>query len=283
MKQFILPFALACCAILQAAETPLNERVMVVYNANSDQSQHVAKYYMAKRDIPKVNLCKIDTEKADLEDASRFGPDIKKPLRSCLEKLGKQKILYIVFSFETPFATMYHGHTLAVDQLVADIWDEYAVEPALGRETGDQPYFGKAESQGNIYEPFVPFATYRDSPKAKTIYSVWRLEGATPEVAKSLVDNALLAEKDGLKGKSYFDLTVPIHQNVTDSGYGAGNWDIYQASVFAKRAGFDVTLDEKETEFGTAPSQMRCETPRCMRAGTLWPTITTSFLGCPAP
>jgi len=259
MKLFFLSLLLASGASLAAAEIPLNERVMVVYNANSDESQRVAKYYMAKRDIPKTNLCKIDTIKDSIDDGSIFEPEIKKPLRSCLDKLGKQKILYIVFSFETPYVIRHQGHTVAVDQLVSDIWDEFTAPATVGREAGDQPYFGKAEAQGNVYESFVPFATYRDSPKAKTIYSVWRLDGPTAEIAKSLVDKALLAEKDGLKGKSYFDLTVPIHQNVVDSGYGAGNWSIYQASVFAKRAGFDVTLDEKETEFGTSPSQLRCE------------------------
>lgn len=259
MKTVLLPLAFACCTLIFAAETPLNERVMVVYNAAGDDSQKVAKYYMAKRGIPKTNLCKIDTLKDDLEDGSRFDPEIKKPLRACLEKLGKQQILYIVFSFQSPYVMNYQGHTRAIDQMVSDIWDEYAAPAALGQAVGDHPYFAKAESQGNVYEPFIPFAKYRDQPNAKTIYSVWRLDGATAAVAQSLVDKALQAEKDGLHGNAYFDTRVPVQQNVADQGYGAGDWDIYQASQMAKRAGFAVTLDEKDTEFGTAPSPLRCE------------------------
>jgi uncharacterized protein (TIGR03790 family) len=262
MRNLVSLFAFGACVLLArghgAANIPLNERVMVVYNAAGDDSHRVAKYYMEKRGIPKANICKIDTDLAWMEDGTKFEPEIKKPLRACLEKLGKQQILYIVFSFQMPYAVLFDGHEQAVDQLVSDIWDEYAGPRILGRQTADQPYFGKAESQGNVYEPYVPFAKYREQPNAKTIYSVWRLDGATAEVAKGLVDKALYAESNGLQGKAYFDIQGPI-ANYADKGYGAGEWDIYQASQMAKRAGFETTLDEKPTEFGTAPSLLRCE------------------------
>jgi uncharacterized protein (TIGR03790 family) len=263
-RDSFVPFALAfvIAAVLgngqTAATVPLNERVMVVYNAAVKESGAVAKYYMEKRSIPKENLCKIDTSEEWLADDEWFEPAFKKPLRSCLEKIGKQKILYIVMSYHTPFGIEMDGHARAVDQVVADIWDEYAGARALGRTAGSHPYFGEAQSQGNAYEPFVTFAKYRDAPLAKTIYSVWRLDAATEQLAKGLVDKALYAETNGLKGKAYFDIRGGI-QSFSDNGYGAGEWDIYRASQFAKKAGFDTTLDEKGTEFGTPPSQLRCE------------------------
>lgn len=261
MKFTLLLFAWSAGSILlqaQKVDAPLNERVMVVYNANSDSSHKVAKYYMAKRNIPKENLCKVDTDPKELENGSSFEPEIKKPIRACLEKLGKQNILYIVFSFEMPYSTNYGGPQKAVDQVVADIWDEYAANGVMGRQAGDQPYFGKAQTQGNVYEPYVPFAKYRSQPGAKTIYSVWRLDGPNAQAAESLVDKALYAEANGLKGNGYFDTKRPM-DGVPDFGYGAGDWDIYQASQMAKRAGFPVILDDKETEFGTAPSLPRCD------------------------
>jgi len=262
MRNLLSLLAFGACAFLlygqSTANLPLNERVMVVYNAAGDDSHRVAKYYMEKRNIPKANICKIDTEENVMADGKRFEPEIKKPLRACLEKLGKQQILYIVFAYQSPYTVSIDGHSEAIDQLVADIWDEYAGPWALGREMGDQPYFGKAESQGNVYEPFVPFEKYRQQPTAKTIYSVWRIDGTTAEVAKGLVDKALYAESHGLKGKACFDIRGPIESYV-DNGYGAGEWDIYRASQMAKAAGFDITLDDKPTEFGTAPSQLRCE------------------------
>ena len=73
------------------------------------------------------------------------------------------------------------------------------------------------------------------------------------------MDKALYAESHGLHGAGYFDIKAPIQITAPDTGYGAGEWDIYQSSQIAKRAGFEVTLDDKETEFGTAPSIVKCE------------------------
>ena len=240
-------------------EVPLNERVMVVYNSMADNSRKVAQYYMEKRNIPKENLCKISTmEPNSWDDDDRFEDEIGKTVRSCLKKMGKEKILYIVLTYGVPFEAGFYKHRIATDSWIADIWNEYAKPGTMGRETGDQPYYGQAQSQGNVYEPYVSFAKYRDRPLAKTIYSVWRIDAPTPDLAKGLVDKALYAEAHGLRGNAYFDMRSKVG-DLPDFGYGAGNWDVYRSSEMAKRAGFDVTLDDKETEFGTAPSQMRCE------------------------
>jgi uncharacterized protein (TIGR03790 family) len=254
-------FGFLFAALLQAQSainTPLNERVMVVYNSAEKDSRTVANYYMERRSIPKSNLCKIDTSPDPLWDGERYGPEVRKPIRACLEKLGKNKILYIVMSYLTPYAAHYSGNPQSIDQALADIWDEYAGQRVLGKDAGNQPYFGEAQSEGNGYQQYLSFADYRDQPYSKTIYSVWRLDAATLQLAKGLVDKAIYAETNGLKGKAYFDIRGPI-QGYFDSGYGSGEWDIYRASRFSKKAGFEVVLDEKETEFGTAPSLAKCE------------------------
>ncbi len=264
-RRAAVPFALAANSLFTVlvngqttGSVPLNERVLVVYDAANEDSHKVAKYYMEKRNIPKQNLCKIDTYDEGMWEGNWYEPAMKKPVRACLEKAGKEKILYIVLSYGTPYDVTLGANRGAADQLLADIWDEYAGPRLNGRQAGNQPYFGNAQSQGNVYEPYVPLAKYRERPGAKTIYSVWRLDAATPELSKGMVDKALYAESHGLKGNAYFDIRGAIESYI-DSGYGAGEWDIYRASVFAKEAGFDTTLDDKLTEFGTAPSLLRCE------------------------
>ncbi len=262
MKNIAVLLAGGLLALLLKAQTtggiPLNERVMVLYDTANQDSHKVAKYYMDKRNIPKQNICKIDTYNEGMWEGDWYEQTIRKPVRACLDKIGKQKILYIVVSYGTPDEFDIGPRRQAVDGLLADIWDEYAGPRQLGREAGNQPYFGNAQSEGNAYEPYVPFAQYRDRPGAKTVYSIWRLDAATPELSEGMVDKALYAESHGLKGNAYFDIRGPI-QGYEDNGYGAGEWDIYRASVFAKEAGFDTTLDDKPTEFGTAPSLLRCE------------------------
>lgn len=242
---------------LPAAETPLNERVLVVRNANVSESGAVAKYYMAQRKIPETHACRIAVSSATAIGYDEFEARVKTPVRKCLESLGKRKILYIVFSYQTPYLLTVQGRVFSLDQAIADIWDEYA--PATpANQSAPHPYFADAQSQGNVYTPFVPLAIYRDQPRALNIYSVWRLDAANAELARGLVDKAMFAETYGLSGKGCFDRQFGPIDKVADHGSAAGDWDIHQAAEFAKRAGFAVTEDEQPAEFGTAPAPLRC-------------------------
>ncbi len=193
----------------RAQTQPLNERVLVVYNPDIPESREVANYYMAKRGIPERNSCKIRVSSTEAVGLEKFESQVKGPIRKCLDKVGKDQILYIVFSYQTPFALGLPDKNHALDQFVADIWDEFLpFRKAAQNEV--QPYFGFAQSQGNVYQPFVSLSAFREKPGAPHIYSVWRIDAATAAIAKGLVDKALFAEAHGLSGKGCFDLNSPI-------------------------------------------------------------------------
>jgi uncharacterized protein (TIGR03790 family) len=241
--------------LFAAAASAQNNRVLVVYNAGVRESREVANYYIEKRSIPPRNVCPIHVSSVDNIEPKEFESHVKEPIRNCLEEAGKDKILYLVFSYQTPFALTINGQNYALDQFAADVWDEYLpARPATPAEV--QPYFGYAQSEGGVYQGFVPLSAYREQPQARHIYSVWRLDGATPALAKGLVDKALFAEAHGLTGKACFDLNgTPA----ADYMYGAGNWDIYQAEQFTRKVGFSILDDTGEKEFGTPPAPARCD------------------------
>jgi len=247
--------AVVCFLFFAAVVSAQSNRVLVVYNAGSRDSRDVANYYVEKRSIPARNVCPIHVSSVDNIEPKEFDSHVKQPIRQCLEKADKDKILYIVFSYQTPFALTINGNNEALDQFVADIWDEYLpMRPATPADV--QPYFGYAQSEGGIYQGFVSLSAYREQPQARHIYSVWRLDAATPALAKGLVDKALTAEAHGLSGKACFDLSaVPG----IDYLYGAGNWDIYQAEHFARKVGLPILEDDNEKEFGTPPAPTRCD------------------------
>lgn len=240
------------------AQTPLNDRVLVVYNTGVRGSKQVAEYYMNRRTIPPSHVCKIDASSPELLKQKDFDAEVRRPIRKCLDGLGKDVILYIVFSYGTPFLVDIGSQTNALDQFVADIWDEFLPERSA-TNTEVQPYFGAAQSEGNFYAPFVSLADYRRQPNAKTIYSVWRLDAPKPALAKGLVDQALQAEAKGVAGIGCFDRNRGNLANIPDYGYGAGEWEIHRAADFARRAGFTVIEDDHDQEFGTAPAPLRCD------------------------
>jgi uncharacterized protein (TIGR03790 family) len=229
-----------------------------VYNAQVRESNQVAEYYLEKRSIPESHLCKIDTSSPDQIKKDEFDESVKQPIRKCLNRLGKDTILYIVLSYQTPFLLDMGSQTNALDQFIADIWDEYLPERTAGL-TDIQPYFGAAQSEGDYYQPFVSLADYRHQPNARTIYSVWRLDAPNAALAKGLVDKALYAETKGLTGIGCFDRNRGDLAGVSDFGYGAGDWDIHRAADFTRQAGFTVIEDAHGEEFGTPPAPLRCD------------------------
>jgi len=262
-----LPAAvLACLAILALCANradgqtlaSLSLRTLVVYNANDSDSVSVANYYAAKRLIPAQNMCPITPPATDVLTWSQYVSSVKTPVRNCLNAVGSARILYIVFTYQTPYDIIGSSSPLvyALDQYVADIWDIYATQdffpyPYL---TQLQPYYADSQSQGNVYQPFLSFSAWRSQVQGKLIYSVWRLDGPSADLAKGLVDKAIAAEHSGLSGQACLDRRYGDISGIDDSDYGEGDWDLHQAATFSGLAGFSVLEDQNPQEFGTPPA-----------------------------
>src|SRR5271169_629842 len=244
------------------AQLPLNQRVLVVYNSNSvnGASAAAANHYVTLRSIPTANLCPINPPSTTHLTWSQYVSSVKTPIRNCLNAVGPQNILYIVFTYMTPLTV--NGSTspfnYSIDQYVADIWDQYAQQDFYPVPPQVHPYYDDAQSMGNVYQPFVSFAAYRALHGALTIYSVWRLDGATQALAQGLVDKAIAAETNGLAGQVRIDRNRGNIAYVLDSDYGEGDWDLHQAATFAGQASFTVIEDPNSAEFGTPPAPLTC-------------------------
>src|SRR5690348_12283564 len=73
------------------SQTPLRERVLVIYNSSASESLAVAKYYMALQKIPQNNLCRIGINSDDPIHQEEFESRVRMPVRKCLEAIGRQK------------------------------------------------------------------------------------------------------------------------------------------------------------------------------------------------
>ena len=243
------------------AQSTLNERVLVVYTEHNKASLQVAKHYMEARGIPASHLCgiqpfnfKTPRLSFDSVDFHDYESVVRNPVRKCLERVGKQQILYIVMSYETPFKlTGVPPHVgSAIDSYLADVWD---TKGGLFREAN--PYFAAHTASG--YGEFVSLGDFRNAAGAALVYSVWRLDAATPALAMGLVDKAIVAEKEGLRGNVCIDRQLGDIQKVEEAHYGIGDWELYRAGESARKAGFQVLEDANRAEFGTAPAPSRCD------------------------
>ena len=244
------------------APNPLAARTLVVYNSDDTDSVGVADYYVAKRSIPDANRCPISLSK--IPNANLIGvayanlADYEAPIKTCLNSVGPDNILYIVFTYDTPFSVQFTpapagSHGSSLDNYIANIWGEQTF-PALNR------YYVDDRADTNAYQPFVSLADYRSASGAPIIYSVFRLDAATPEMAKGLVDLALQAERDGVDGIGCFDRDFgkPMDQ-IQYTGYGLGEWWLHRAAEVTSAAGFPTIEDPNVAEIGTAPAPARCD------------------------
>jgi uncharacterized protein (TIGR03790 family) len=257
-----VPILCTLMAPAQSADVTPEKRVLIVYNSKVRKSREVADFYAHARGIPAQNQCAIRLTDVEPYDGTKVVPwedfesRIKKPIRECLEKLDKKRILYIVFTYGTPYklTRVPARYGVSIDQYIADIWDETG-----GPTRRVTPYYSHADSKAGKYSPFRSLAEYRDQPGSRTVYSVWRLDAPSAELAKGLVSKALEAEKHGLKGQGCFDRRFGDIEKVNDSRYGAGDWDVYRAAEAVRAAGFPITEDAHEAEFGTPPAPKRCD------------------------
>ena len=233
---------------------PLNERVLVVYNAASPESVDVANYYALRRAIPVSNLCAITSAAFFTVSPVEYATSIKTPVQSCLNSVGKQKILYIVVTYNTPLRIDYSGRRFSVDQYLADIWDSYTTGKFFTTPSATHSYYADAQPEGGWYPPYLSLANYRLSPKASLIYSVWRLDGPSAQLSKGLVDKAKAAEAaGGPAGQGCFDARLdPLA--VPDIGYFNGEWDLYRSNQFVQQAGFATNFDIASAEMTSCPN-----------------------------
>ena len=235
------------------AQTSLSPNVLVVYNSADSGSTAVASYYIGKRGIPSQNLCPITPPNNAFLNWSDFVSSVKTPIQSCLSQ-STNRILYIVFTYNTPYKVIAPDNaSYALDQFVADIWDIYTPPGQYGIPGMPQPYYAESQSQGNVYVPFLPFVNF----SGPVIYSVWRLDAATPALAEGLIDKALLAESTGLSGQVCIDESFATAS--ADYSSGDPDWDLRQSATFAREAGLAVTQDFNSAEFGTSPAPLRCD------------------------
>ncbi len=260
--RILLALLVIASSVASAAEKSevTGANVLVVVNGSSAASRDLAKFYMSKRSIPEQNRCSINPSGKWMYigalDWTPYLQQVRDPMRKCLEKVGKRNILYIVFSYDTPYVIFDSptGHGAALDQYIADIWDE----SGPGGMTRN-PYYKDANSRAGVFPPYVPLVEWRKG-QTPTIYSVWHLEGETPAAARALVEKALVADQKGASGTVCIDRQYGDQlAEMPDTSYAAGDWDLFRAAELFRSAGMRVVEDKNKAEFGTPPAPERCD------------------------
>ncbi len=203
---------------------PDNERVLIVVNSNSADSQEIGEYYRQMRNIPAGHVVTITATTNQSIAESDYYTDVRDPIRDHIQANGLQeKILYIVTTRGVPLKVT-GSDQRALDSLLADLYG--TVTTGWGGEYGsDNPY-------------------YLDSSRFTSSYGtvlVARLSGPSVEHVKGLVDRALYAEQhlDAGTGTAWIDLRG-LKPDLN-------NWYYSQAERYIETAGGRIAAEGIET------------------------------------
>ena len=215
---------------------PDNERVLLVVNSWSGNSQQIGNYYKTLRCIPNENVCTVGLSAGTFVTQSSYYSAIHNPIRDyILANALQDKILYIVTTRGIPLMVLKDGtgEVRAVDSMLADLYG--TVDPGWGDERGnDNPYHLEGGRFSSSYGTLL----------------VSRLSGPSLEHTKGLVDRALYAEQhlDIGSGKAWIDMRglTPVLSNGL---YSQAERYIETAGVRTAAEGVETIVDRQEAMF----------------------------------
>jgi uncharacterized protein (TIGR03790 family) len=198
--------ALAATVTVMAVFCQTVENVLVVVNQSSNVSRRIGEYYVRKRQVPLINLCRIKTTTDEEIPRTIYENEVERPIARYLRSRRlEDKILYIATTLGVPLKIKGPGESMETDAAAVD--SELTL--LYGRLKG-----AKFRTSGLVPNPFFRKGAARFSHPEFPIYLVTRLAGYSFEDVQAMIDRSLAAHN---RGKFVIDLKP-------GDGDGANEW-----------------------------------------------------------
>jgi len=232
-----------CLFLLPILVLGQGQSVAVVYNSKLEPSRVIAEHYAIQRSVPPNNLIGLPLSDEHTIPRAEFGETLEQPLVKALANRNlldgrNGSIRYLVLCWGVPFrvdkdATLKApaGTPSQMSRNEASVDSELALLPQFGQAT---------ERTGFIVNPVFNATDPKNISPEKGVLMVARLDGPTADLANSLVDRAITAEKSGLWGRAYIDL-----RGIQSGALKAGDDRLRQVAEITRRSGYTTVVDEK--------------------------------------
>lgn len=227
-----------CCLIAATSNCGFAlepEEILIVANANNSESLQIADYYCQKRSVPHANILKLPLGETLSDTITREGYDVRiaRPIRKALKKgafAGSIKCLLTVYGVPFrvgPKEPLPAKTSASVDsELSMLMFDDYELSRWRKNELKSRMLW----------------------INTKTLM-VSRLDGPGSKIVMRLIDKALAAEKNGLKGNACFDWRWGESPDKR-SQYGQYDRSIQQAAeLTSRRTSLNVVTEKTSALF----------------------------------
>lgn len=229
----ILAFLVAFAGIARPQERTVDATI-VVFNTNDPESESLARFYAKKRGIDSAKLVGLPCSLAEEITRAEFRSTIAEPLRQKLVRSGWWKMTrgrngrQIVASSSVRFVALMRGIPLKIapDADIPPVKDSEGLPAAIATRNDASvdseisalglPDFSEAGIVPNPY--FGRFTQILDDTGFPGLLLTGRLDAPSAMIVRAMIDDALLAEREGLWGWGCVD-----GRNITSGGYSEGD------------------------------------------------------------
>ncbi|MBE6412157.1 MAG: TIGR03790 family protein [Opitutales bacterium] len=235
-------FVFVACGFAKVSK----EKIFVVVNANSADSKAIANYYCEVRSIPKENIITLNIPDKDVLSRAEYQKKLANPL---VAELAKRKVVsadvittdsnthrpnYLFISHDIDFVVL-----CKLPFKVAPFSKSrgFATDASSVDSELSATFLQMKKMNGPLRNPLYKNYSPESIHKTYGVLRVARLDGKNFDEAKSIIDSALTAEKNGIRGRAYID------KNTSKGGYKIGNDWLSSAEETLKKMNFDISVD----------------------------------------
>jgi uncharacterized protein (TIGR03790 family) len=256
----LVAFPLVAATVPPPADAPEAQRVIIVANAADSDSRALANYYAAARGIPADNIVALPMPANETVAWPEFVSTVFNPLFAELvargwidampsrltDDFGRRKA--VISGHRISYLVLMRGVPLRIDE--NPLWKAPPGTPGAGgglacNHAAVDGELALLAASGTPVLGVVPNPLYGQrrpgGPLAESVVRVARLDGPTPASVREMVDNALVAEKQGLIGRAYVDIGGMPHPE-------GNNWLEGVARQLAA-AGYETDVDRATATF----------------------------------
>lgn len=233
----------------------LSGETVVIYNSDYAQSRELAQYYANKRGIPTDHLIGLECPIDDSMSRQQYDQMIRKPLFEAFVRRGWWKLTQKEVKDEkgndVP-VTVVEDSSVRVIALMRGI--PFQIRRDIQNPPNSKEDEASVDSElcllglagqnlaGAVRNPYfnqgMRFQMYQATPG---LMLVGRLDAPDAETVKRMIDDAILAEKTGLRGRAVIDLAQKT------GAYQEGEDWLIQSAILFREHGIPVFIDKEES------------------------------------
>lgn len=235
------------------SQTSLAPLTVVVYNSSDPASQELAQFYAAKRNIPAKNLIGLPLPPDEEISREVFNQQFAQPFTAQMTKRGFWKVKgNDVVRSTVRYTVLIRGIPLKIKSALPPPQPGEKRDPIRDRDEAsldsELAVLGfNAGGRGFVENPYYRrFTSAVDATLPAGMLLVTRLDAADDITVRAMIQDSLLAEKNGLWGWAYVDL-----RGITSGPYAEGDQWLDQAAKQMRSVGIPVISERTEAIWPT--------------------------------